>query len=127
MAFMSLSQLMAEQSGQELKTGCWPQESKQRPGKERTHWLARQGLLNLLSYSTQDILSKDSMELSRQHTGPAHTIINQRNSARLTYLTNNWATKFSSPQKTLLHGVGKNNNEQNNNSKTLTSSMILEN
>lgn len=87
MAFMSLSQLMAEESGQELKTGCWPQESKQKPGKERTHSLARQGLLNLLSYSTQDILSKDSMELSRQHTGPAHTIINQQNSARLTYLT----------------------------------------
>lgn len=40
-------------SGQELKTGTWRQELKQRP-KESCYWLPPHGLHSLLSYECQD-------------------------------------------------------------------------
>jgi len=50
------------------RAGTWRQELMQRPWRDIAYWLASPGLLNLLSYRTQD----HQPRVGTTHNGPSH-------------------------------------------------------
>jgi hypothetical protein len=48
-----------KKSGQELRTGIWRQELKQRPWRSVAYWLAPPGLLSLLFFTIHNNLPVD--------------------------------------------------------------------
>lgn len=53
-----------------LREGTWRQEQNERPWRNTPHWFALCGLLSLLSYTTQDSLSRGGT--ARSGLGPTH-------------------------------------------------------
>jgi hypothetical protein len=61
LAYSSTSQFIIEgsQDRNSSRAGTWRQELMQRPWRSTANWLPFHGLLNLLSYTTQDYQPRD--------------------------------------------------------------------